>query len=119
MILAERAARIGAEALAARAAAFKSGTEVLLDRLKLEIEKRRRELYSSRPERKARLLEQLTAARGSGSRRHGGRTGCRAGVAATLIKPFEGRRPSRKPFSEHLLRERIVVAAPESCPYCG
>jgi transposase len=35
----------------------------------------------------------------------------------TLVKSFERRRPARKPFPEHLLRERIVVAAPQSCPY--
>ena len=27
--------------------------------------------------------------------------------------------PSRKPFPEHLPRERVVVAAPESCTCCG
>jgi hypothetical protein len=53
MILAERTARIEAEALAARAAAVNSGTEALIARLKLEIEKLRRELYGSRSERKA------------------------------------------------------------------
>lgn len=52
MILAERAARIEAEALAARAAAVSSGTETLIARLRLEIEKLRRELYGSRSERK-------------------------------------------------------------------
>jgi len=26
---------------------------------------------------------------------------------------------SRKPFPEHLPRERVVIAAPESCPCCG
>ena len=29
------------------------------------------------------------------------------------------RRPSRKPFSEHLPRERVVITAPDSCPFCG
>ncbi|MGO4837614.1 IS66 family transposase, partial [Rhizobiaceae sp. 2RAB30] len=59
MIRAERAARIEAEGLAARAAAVSSGTEALIARLKLEIEKLRRDLYGSRSERKARLLEQI------------------------------------------------------------
>lgn len=59
MILAERTARIEAEAVAARAAAVSSGTEALIARLKLEIEKLRRDLYGSRSERKARLLEQM------------------------------------------------------------
>ena len=30
--------------------------------------------------------------------------------------PFERRRPSRKPFPEHLPRERVVIAAPSSLP---
>jgi transposase len=30
-----------------------------------------------------------------------------------------GERPSRKPFPEHLPRERIVIPAPERCPRCG
>jgi len=38
---------------------------------------------------------------------------------ATTVKSFERRRPSRKPFPEHLPRERVVIAAPESCPCCG
>ncbi|RWX19947.1 IS66 family transposase, partial [Rhizobium leguminosarum] len=32
---------------------------------------------------------------------------------------FERKRPSRKPFPEHLPRERVVIAAPASCPCCG
>ena len=120
MILAERAARIEAEALAARATAVSSGTEALIARLKLEIEKLRRELYGSRSERKARLLEQmelqledleadatedeLAAAQAS---------------HATVVKSFERGRPSRKPFPQHLPRERVVIAAPENCPCCG
>lgn len=58
MIIAERAARVEAEAVAARAQAVNTSTEVLIAHLKLEIEKLRRALYGSRSERKARLLEQ-------------------------------------------------------------
>jgi transposase len=35
------------------------------------------------------------------------------------VKSFQRRRPSRKPFPEHLPRERIVIPAPEKCPCCG
>jgi transposase len=56
VILAERAARMEAEA---RARAVTSNADVLIARLKLEIEKLRREIYGSRSERKARLLDQL------------------------------------------------------------
>ena len=38
---------------------------------------------------------------------------------STTVKAFERKRPSRKPFPEHLPRERVVIAAPESCPCCG
>ena len=37
----------------------------------------------------------------------------------TVVKSFERRRPARKPFPEHLPRERVVIAAPQSCPCCG
>lgn len=73
IILAERAARLRAEALAAgaqaeaasakaeaaNAIADLSSTEALISHLKLEIEKLRRQLYGSRSEHKARLLEQM------------------------------------------------------------
>ena len=59
MILAERTARVVAEAVAARAQAVNSSTEALIAHLKLEIEKLRRALYGSHSERKARLLEQM------------------------------------------------------------
>jgi transposase len=29
------------------------------------------------------------------------------------------RQPKKKPFPDHLPRERVVVAAPASCPCCG
>src|SRR5688500_9857827 len=120
MILAERAARIEAEALAARAAAVSSGTEALIARLRLEIEKVRRELYGSRSERKARLLEQmelqleeLEADAGEDER------AAEMAAKASTVQSFERKRPSRKPFPEHLPRERVVIAAPASCPCCG
>src|SRR6266704_2041171 len=59
MILAERAARVEAEAVAVRARALNSRTDALIAHLKLEIEKLKRELYGTRSERKARLLDQM------------------------------------------------------------
>ena len=52
MIRVERAARLAAEAA-------RSNEAALVAHLKLQIEKLRRELYGSRSERKARLLEQM------------------------------------------------------------
>ena len=37
----------------------------------------------------------------------------------TMVAAFARKRPSRKPFPEHLPRERVVIAAPTSCPCCG
>jgi transposase len=36
-----------------------------------------------------------------------------------MVAAFERRRPARKPFPEHLPRERVVVEAPTSCTCCG
>lgn len=120
MILAERAARREAEALAARAQAVNSHSEALIARLKLEIEKLKREIHGHRSERKARLLEQLElqleeleadAAQDE--------LAAEVSARSSTVKAFERRCPSRKPFPEHLPRERVIVAAPENCPCCG
>src|SRR5260370_36857130 len=42
-----------------------------------------------------------------------------AGARTQRVSSFERKRPSRKPFPEHLPRERVVIAAPTSCPCCG
>ena len=128
MILAERNARVIAEANAAvvkaeaaNAQADLSSSEALNAHLRLEIEKLRRELYGSRSERKARLLEQMelqledleTAATEDELAAE------TAAVRTQTVQSFQRKRPSRKPFPGHLPRERIVIAAPESCPCCG
>ena len=122
MILRERAARIETEALAARAVAVGSGTDALIARLQLEIEKLRRELYGSRSERKARLLEQMELQLED---LEADATEDEELAAATRrvgtgdVRAFARRRPSRKPFPDHLPRERVVIAAPQTCPCCG
>src|SRR5665647_1467820 len=120
-LLAERAARVEAQALAARAVAESSSTEALIAHLKLEIEKLRRALYGSRSEHKARLLEQMELQLED---LEAGATedelaAEQAAARTQTVKSFERKRPSRKPFPDHLPRERVVIAAPESCPCCG
>ncbi|HSP26840.1 MAG TPA: IS66 family transposase, partial [Saliniramus sp.] len=119
MILAERAARAQAEAEAARAKAIGSSTEALIAHLKLEIEKLRRELYGTRSERKARLLDQMELQLEDLEAAAAEDELAAARTATRNVLPFERRRPSRKPFPDHLPRERIVIAAPETCPSCG
>jgi transposase len=121
MILAARAARIEAEAVAARAVAERSGTEALIAHLKLQIEKLRRDLYGHRSERKARLLEQMELQLED---LEAGATedelaAEKAAARTQTVRSFESKRPSRKPFPAHLPRERVVIAAPEQCSCCG
>jgi transposase len=128
LILAERAARVEAEARlvearaeAANAQADLSSTEALISHLKLEIEKLRRQLYGTRSEQKARLLDQMelqleeleTAATEDELAAE------KAAARAPAVQSFQRKRPSRKPFPAHLPRERILIPAPASCPCCG
>jgi transposase len=142
MILAERAARLQAEvtaataqaeaataqveaasakATAANAQADLSSTEALISHLRLEIEKLRRQLYGTRSERKARLLEQmeLELEELEATATEDELAAEKAAAQTQVLKSFQRRRPSRKPFPDHLPRERVVILAPEACPCCG
>jgi len=128
LILAERAARLEAEAVAASAQAEAanaqadlSNTEALISYYKLEIEKLRRALYGRRSEHKARLLDQmeLQLEELEATATEDELTAAKGAARTQTVKSFERKRPSRKPFPEHLPRERVVIPAPESCPCCG
>ena len=106
MILAERAARLAAEAEATHAKADLTGTEALIAHLKLAIEKLRRALYGGRSERQTRLLDQIGArAGGAGGRRERGRdrrAGCsraglqdNPGLQTVLAAPLPGASAAR------------------------
>ena len=90
--------------------------------LKLEILKLRRELYGQKSERKARLLDQLelqleeleaTATEDELAAEQA------AARATTPVRAFDAPAPGRKPFPEHLPRERVVIEAPATCGCCG
>ena len=89
--------------------------------LKLEIAMLKREKYGRSAERTARLIDQLelqleeleTAAAEDAVRAE------KAAEKTTKVRGFERRKPVRKPFPEHLPRERVVVEAPTSCGCCG
>jgi transposase len=128
LILAERAARVEMEAKlvearaeAANAQADLSSTEALISYYKLEIEKLRRALYGRRSEHKTRLLDQmeLQLEELEASATEDELAAAKAAARTQTVKSFERKRPSRKPFPEHLPRERVVIPAPESCPCCG
>ena len=112
------AAAVGAELARARAAT--ANDHSLIAHLKLEIEKLRRAIYGPRSERTARLLDQLELqleeAEADATEDE---LAAEQATRSTPIKSFERKRPSRKPFPDHLPRERVVIAAPETCPCCG
>ena len=99
MILAERAARVEAEAVAVRARALNSRTDALIAHLKLEIEKLKRELYGTRSERKARLLEQMELQLEDleASATEDELAAEKAVAKTQTVKSFQRKRPSRKP----------------------
>ena len=115
----QRAAAVEAELANARALA--SATEALIAHLKLQNAKLRREQFGPSAERTERLLaqfelelEDLEADAAEDE------LAAEAAAAKTAtVSAFQRRKPVRKPFPEHLPRERVVVPAPCSCPACG
>lgn len=110
-----------AEAEAANAQADLSSSEALIAHLKLAIEKLRRELYGTRSEHKARLLDQMELRLEDleAAATEDELAAEQAAARTQTVRSFQRQRPSRKPFPDHLPRERTVIAAPESCPCCG
>ena len=48
-----------------------------------------------------------------------GRVKAEVEAPSSVVSAFERRRPARKPFPEHLPRERVVIEAPSSCTVVG
>ena len=117
-------ARSDVEALEAALAASQariSAAEAQIASLKLMIEKLRRALYGQRSERKERLLDQLELALDdlTADASEDDLAAEKAAAATTEVKGFVRRKRGRKPFPEHLPRERVVVPGPTSCACCG
>jgi transposase len=99
-----------------------SNAEALIAHLRLSIEKMRREVYGQRSERSARLLDQMELdleeleAAASEDELAAEQA---AKATGTTVGSFRRKKPSRKPFPEHLPRERIVVPGPTACTCCG
>src|SRR6202011_5644225 len=110
-----------AKAEVANVRADLSSTEALIGRLKLEIEKLRRQLYGTRSERTARLLEQmeLQLEELEATATEDELAAEQVVARSQAVQSFQRKRPSRKPFPDHLPRERVVIAAPANCPCCG
>ncbi|NDR55363.1 IS66 family transposase [Aliiruegeria sabulilitoris] len=109
-----------AESELAQTRAVVSTSEAMIKHLRLEIAKLRREHYGHSSERRARLIDQmelqieeLEAAATEDE------IAAQKVAKTTTVAEFERRRPARKPFPEHLPRERVVISAPTSCSCCG
>lgn len=115
------AALAGAEARASAAEARATSGEALIAHLKLQIQKLNRDRFGPHSERSRRLLDQMELqledleATATEDELKAEAAAARTTTVADLIR----KRPSRKPFPEHLPRERVVIAAPSSCPCCG
>ena len=114
MILAERTARVAAEAAGATA---RRVLAIEIERLKLTIARLRRERFGASSERSVRIaqlelhLEDLEEA------------AAEAEMASTpegvAVEGFSRRKPARRPLPEHLPRERLVHPGPTACACCG
>ncbi len=124
-LLAERAARLGAQSDLALAKARLSGAQALIDHLKIEIEKAKREHYGQKSERGARLIEQMElelenlAATAAEDEIAAEDAALAAGRDASLVGAHLRKKPVRKPLPEHLPRERVVLPGPQTCACCG
>src|SRR5471032_3274740 len=116
-----KVALVAARAEVAAVRAQHSDDQAVIAHLKLQIEKLNRDRYGPRSERTARLLDQLelrleeleTAAT---------EDELAAEIAAaktTKVASFTRKRPSRKPFPDHLPRERLIAPGPVTCSCCG
>ena len=122
-----RAALAAAEARASAAEeeltqtrAIVSASEDMIRHLRLQIAKLRREQYGHSAERHARLIEQLEMQLEDIETDIAiDRARTEDMAPKTAVAAFERRRPGRKPFPDHLPRERVVIEAPAACTCCG
>src|SRR6195256_4245146 len=120
-----QAALVVARAEVAIVRAQQSDDQALIAHLKLQIEKLNRVRYGPRSERTARLLDQLeltleeleTAA--TEDELSAEIAAAKARNTTTIVASFTRKRPSRKPFPDHLPRERVMVPGPVACSCCG
>ena len=109
------------EAKLAKASAVVSASEAMIKALKLEIALLKRDKYGRSPERTARLLDQLELQLEElvADSAEDATADNQAAEKTTKIAAFERRKPAKKPFPEHLPRERVVLDPPTTCSCCG
>jgi len=119
--VAEAARAVRAEAELAVARARAADDQAVIAHQKLQIEKLNRALYGPRAERTARLIDQmeLVFEELAASATEDEIAAEQAVSKTTNVAAFTRQRPARKPFPDHLPRERIVEPAPTTCSCCG
>src|SRR5207344_3569319 len=98
-----------------------SDDQALIAHQQLRIAKLTRQLYGPRSERTARILDQieLQFEELESSATEDEIAAEMAVAKTTAVATFTRRRPARKPFPEHLPRERVIVPGPTACLCCG
>lgn len=93
----------------------------LITHLKLLIAKLRRDRFGPHSERTARLLDQfeLQLEELEATATEDELAAEKAAANTANVAAHPRRRPARKPFPEHLPRERIVLPSPTACACCG
>jgi transposase len=122
MILAQRQALIAAEARARVAESEAQLRALEIERLKLLLAKMRRGQYGQSSERGRRVIEQLELAITDLEETEGEEATAADLAAPPRLHPSHAeacRKPARRPFPDHLPRERIIYPAPCACPKCG
>jgi transposase len=93
-----------------------------IEHLKLTIAKLQHDRFGASSERTSVLMDQLELQLGELVARRAEETAAAEIAAAqapqTSARP-ERRMPARRPLSEHLPRERVVLPSPLACPCCG
>ncbi len=118
-----RAERAAALAELAVAKTKEADDQAIILRQKVYIEKLQRELRGQKSERTARLITQmelmLEDAEATATEDELAAEMAVAAAAAIAVTGFTRKRPVKKPFPEHLPRERVVVPGPVACSCCG
>src|SRR5271170_7674093 len=119
--IAEAALATQAEAELAVARAKASDDQALIAHQQLQIKKLTRQLYGPRSERTSRILDQieLQFEELQSSATEDEIAAEMAVAKTTTVAAFTRKRPARKPFPEHLPRERVIVPGPTACLCCG
>ena len=98
-----------------------SDSDAIIAHLKLQIAKLKREQYGQSSERSSRLIDQLELQleEVEATASEDDLLAEMAAAKTTQVAAFTRKKPARKPFPEHLPRERILHPTPASCPCCG